>query len=222
MAEAPSGTANTDPTVRYEETLAMRDEEGAGGILSRIRILVAFLVVASLAAAVLVSIEILQRVAGLFGGMAALRALVARLGADRPLLLAAFAVGGLLLLVVCVAAVRLLVTNLRRALDAVVHVRVTEDGVRVTREGSQYWQSSGVEVPFDAITAVEYVDPEASSFRAELGDARAPKFFAGRSRDWVRLERAQGPAVYVGSDRPRELAEAIAQEVPGGLSATPY
>jgi hypothetical protein len=79
-----------------------------------------------------------------------------------------------------------------------------------------------VEIPFDAITGVEYLDPEESSARVELTDWRAQRFFAGRSRNWIRLERGNDPTVYIGSDRPSELAETIARRVPGVENAEPF
>jgi hypothetical protein len=163
-----------------------------------------------------------QGVVSRVGGMVALGAVVDRLVADQPVLVAAVVLAALLCCLVGVASLWMFTRNLGRAFDREVRVRVTDAGVSVERSGSRYWQSPGVEVAFDDITAVEYVHPEESSFRVELRDLRAPKFFAGRSRDWVRLERTNGPAIYVGSDRPRELAETIAREVPGDVTARPF
>lgn len=81
---------------------------------------------------------------------------------------------------------------------------------------------SGVDVPLDEITTVEYLDPEESSHRLELRDWRAPKYFGGRGRSWIRIEREGKPAVYVGSDRPIELADTIVRNAPNVERAEPF
>jgi hypothetical protein len=210
MADPAGDPPHENPTVSYEETLAIRDDEGAGSLVGWVRVLFVLLVVGSLAPVVLVALVATGEVTTPVGRLGSLLA-------DQLVVVA-----GLVFLLLGVGFVWLFVENVGRALDKTVRVQVDDRGVSVERTGSQYWQSSGVDVPFDAITAVEYVDPEESSFRVELGDLRAPKFFAGRSRDWVRLERTRGPAVYIGSDRPNELAEAIARRVPGDVTARPF
>jgi hypothetical protein len=222
MPDATAGSSGETPTVRYEETLAIGDDEDGGGIGRWVLIAVAFLIAVSLVPAVFLLAGMLRRTATVVGGTGALRAVASSVAADQPVVVAAFVLAGVVVLLVSAAVVPLLVRSVRRALDREVHVRVTDGGVGIERTGSRYWQSPGVAIPFGAITTVEYVDRDESSFRVELGDVRAEKFFAGRSREWVRLERADEPAVYVGSDRPRELAEAIAQRVPGDVTARPF
>ena len=112
--------------------------------------------------------------------------------------------------------------SMRGAFDKQVHTRVTDSGVSVRREGSWLGQSSRADIAFDAITGVEYLDPEESSTRLEMDDLRSKQFLAGRSKNWIRVERGDAPTVYIGSDRPLELAEAIARRSPGVESAEPF
>ena len=95
-----------------------------------------------------------------------------------------------------------------------IHTRVTDSGVTIDRDGGYPWQSAEVTIPFEAITAVEYNDPE-GSLKMNLEDVRAEKYIGGRAQDWVRIERRNSPAVYVGSDRPRNLAAVVADLAPG-------
>lgn len=201
----------------------MRDEEGAAGLISKTRLLLLFLVAGSVLSFVFVVADAVLNLAPAFGGLDAILARVGDFPSEQSLPVVGLLVFVLLFVVVVflvpvVAMVRLL----GKAFDERVHVRVTDAGVGVEREGSRYWQSSGVDVPFDAITAVEYADPDEPSYRVELGDWWAPKFFAGRSQDWVRLERGDGSAVYVGSDRPVELAETIARQAPSVEAVEPF
>lgn len=69
--------------------------------------------------------------------------------------------------------------------------------------------------------AVEYNDP-AGDLRVTLGDIRAKQFIGGRAADWVRIERDGASAVYVGSDRPRELAGIVADLAPNVDGPQPY
>lgn len=216
MTDGSGGSPTRSSTVHYEETLDMRDETGAGSLIGWVRILIAFLIVSSLGAVALVVF-----VGSQGGEFAPVDGFVDGLVTGQSGVVA-FVVAGIVFLLVGVAFVWLFVKNVGRAVGKEVHTQVTDDGVSVSRTGSQYWQSSGVDIPFDVITSIEYVDPEASSFRMELRDFRAPKFFAGRSRNWIRLERAHGPAVYIGSDRPQELAAAIAQRVTGNVRVEPF
>jgi hypothetical protein len=222
MDDEASGASNTNLTVPYEETIAIKDEEGAGSLVSWVRIVIVFMVIVSLVSIALVAIVATRGMAVELGGMSVLQQFVGELLANQTIVVGAFLLATVLFLLIGGAFVWLLVKNVGRATDKEVHIQVSDDEVSVERKGSQYWQSSGVDVPFDTITTVEYLDSQESSMRLELGDFRAPKFFGGRSRDWIRLERAQGPAIYVGSDRPRELAEAIARHVPGNVSAKPF
>lgn len=94
-----------------------------------------------------------------------------------------------------------------------VHTRVTDGGVDIDRRGDHPGRSPGVTVPFEAITTVEYSDP-GSDPAIGPEDADAEKFLAGRTTDWVRIGRDDGRVVYVGSDRPRALAEVVADLAP--------
>jgi hypothetical protein len=222
VSEAANGSPDETRALHHEEVLRLGDDGGAGGLVGWVRVAVALLAVGSLVAAALVVTAAVRGVAAEVGGTGPLREFAVRLVADRPAVAVGVALAGLLFLIAGAALVRSFAANVGRALETEVRVRVSDDGVRVRRTGGQRWQSSGVDVPFADVVAVEYVDPEESSFRVELGDMRGPKFFAGRSRRWVRLERAGGPAVYIGSDRPRDLAAAVAEQVPGDVTARPF
>ena len=202
----------------FEESLSMKDEAGAASLIRETRVLVPFVIVATLVSAAFVALTFVSTV----GGVDVVLTVVNGIRAERPSLFVGLLVVGLLVVGYWVFSIVGFVRRMRRAFDEEIHVRVTENGISVRRDGSGYWRSSGVDVPFDAVTAVEYLDPDESSTRLELGDWRAPKFFAGRSRNWVRLERTGDPAVYVGSDRPVELAETVAGRVPGVANPEPF
>jgi len=102
-----------------------------------------------------------------------------------------------------------------------VHTRVTDGGIQIDREGGMFGQSSGVMIPLESVTAVEYNDPE-GDLKMNLGDVRAKTFIAGRGADWVRIDRSDGPAVYVGSDRPRMLAEVVGDLAPNVDGPRPF
>lgn len=102
-----------------------------------------------------------------------------------------------------------------------VHTRVTDGAVEVDRLGGYFGASSGVTVPLEAVTTVEYNDPGGAP-KLNLGDVRAEKFVGGRGGDWVRIGRGDGPAVYLGSDRPRTLAEVVADVAPNVDRAEPF
>lgn len=223
MPDPSAGTTDGGRTVHFEETLSIRDEGGAGRPIRFTRVAVLFLVLFTLASIVLVVVSAASMFTSATGSVEVVLTLLESVRSERPL---AF-VGLPLFFVVLPPLVGLLlivgfVRAMGRAFDERIHVRVTEDRVTVQRYGSRYWQSSGVEIPFDAITAVEYLDPEGSSTRLELGDWRDQRFFAGRSRNSIRIERGDGPAVYIGSDRPTELAETIARGVPAVENAEPF
>lgn len=222
MSEGGTDGVDGSLAVHYEEVLAMRDEEGAGGLTGRLRIFVVVFTVVTLVAAGFVVWGWVDGALASVGGAGAVWESFGDLAAGNPLFLLGFAIAALVIIVFTVLSIRGLSGAFDRELNKQVRVRVTDAGVTIERSGSRNWESAGEAVPFDSITAVEYVDPEESSFRVELGDVRAPKFIAGRSRDWVRIERADAAAVYVGSDSPRELAAAIAERVPGGVTPTPY
>jgi hypothetical protein len=209
-------------SVYYSETLAMSESENAGRLMGWLRKSIPVLVLLTLVAVVLVGFSILQQFAASLGGTSGLMNLANNILGDGIVVVGAFVLGGIVMLLISGAMVRSLIRNVRGALETEVGVQVSDNGVRVIRSGAQSWQSSGVDIPFDAITAIEIVDPEESSFRMEMSDGRAPKFLAGRSKQWVRVERDPGKTVYIGSDRPQELAETIAAQVPGNVPATPY
>jgi len=208
--------------VRFEESLELDDRAGARRLIAVVRALVPLMIVGTLGSMAIVAVGAGGMFVSAVGGVDIALSIVEGIRSERPrvfvgiLLVVLLTVGFTLFLIVG------FVLQMRRAFDERVHVRVTDAGMGVQRDGSSYWRSSGVDVPFDAITAVEYVDPDETSLRVELGDWRAPKFFAGRSRSWVRIERNDGPAVYVGSDRPLELAETIARGAPGVGQAEPF
>ena len=214
----PSGSPTDGGRVLFEESLSLDDEAGAASLISGTWVLVLFMIVMTLVAAVFVGGTFVSTV----GGVDVVLAIVSGIRAERPSLFVGLLVFGLLVVGYGVFSIGGLLFRMRRAFDKEVHVRVTENAISVRRDGSGYWQSPGVEIPFDAVTAVEYPDPDESSTRVELGDWRAKKFIAGRSRSWVRFERAGGPAVYVGSDRPIELAETVARRVPGVANPEPF
>jgi hypothetical protein len=214
----PSGGSTDGGRVLFEESLSLDDEAGAASLIRGTRVLVLFVIVMTLVSAAFVALTFVSTV----GGVDVVLAIVNGIRAERPSLFVGLLVVGLLVVGYGVFSTAGFLLQMRRAFDEEVHVRVTGAGISVRRDGSRYWQSSGEEIPFDAVTAVEYLDPDESSTRLELGDWRAPKFFAGRSRDWVRIERAADPAVYVGSDRPVELAETVARQAPGVANPEPF
>ena len=218
----PGRSTDGGRNVRFEETLDLEDEGGASGLVTVVRVLVLFLIVTTLGSLVLVVVGAADAFLSAVGGVDVALSIVDDVRSERPLAVVGFLLVGLLSVGFVLFSIVGFLLQVRRAFDQRVHVRVTDAGVSVRREGSRYWQSSGVEIPFDAITAVERPDSDESSVRVELGDLRAPKFLAGRRRNWVRLERGDDPAVYVGSDRPVELAETIARRAPGVESSEPF
>jgi hypothetical protein len=214
----PSDGSTDGGRVLFEESLSMKDEAGAASLIRGTRVLVLFMIVMTLVSAVLVGGTFVSTV----GGVDVVLTVASSVRSERPSLFAGLLAFGLLVVGYGVFSTVGLLSQMRGAFDEEVRVRVTEGGISVRRDGNRYWQSSGEEIPFDAVTAVEYLDPDESSTRLELGDWRAPKFFAGRSRNWVRLERAGDPAVYVGSDRPVELAETVARQAPGVANPEPF
>ncbi|MEF8877254.1 MAG: hypothetical protein V5A60_11085 [Haloarculaceae archaeon] len=218
MPDPPERTTNGGRDALFEESLSMKDEAGAGRLTGLTRVIVLFVIVVTLVGVVLVGRSFVSMV----GGVDVVLSLASDVRFQRPTLFGGIVLVGLFVVGYGVFSIVGFVRGMGRAFDEEVHARVTDAGITVRREGSGYWESSGVEIPFDDITAVEYADPDESSLRVEFGDWRSPKFFAGRSRDWVRIERADGPAVYVGSDRPVELAETIARSAPDVGSAEPF
>jgi len=71
MTDTARGSSNKNPTVRYEKTLAIKDDEGAGSLVGWVRIAIAFMIVSSLVSIVLVGIVTTQRLATSIGGMGA-------------------------------------------------------------------------------------------------------------------------------------------------------
>lgn len=225
MNEGSHGTgpsATDGGRVLFEETLSIGDQGGAATMIKFVRIAVVFMILMTLVSIVLVFVVGANMFVSAAGGMDVALSILRKWWAERPLPMMAFGLAVLGGLVFGLLLIVGFVLNLRRAFDEQVTVRVTDAGLGVQREGGRWYQPSGIEVLFDVITAVEYVDPDESSFRIEFRDWRAPKFFAGRSQNWIRIERRGEPAVYVGSDRPRKLAETIARRVPGDVTAEPY
>ncbi len=209
-------------TVLYEETLSKSDTAVGGTLLSGSWLLMLFVVLSFVGSLALVLVATPMLLSSGMGGPDVFRSFVDAVLAEQSALMGAILVVGLVTVVGSILVIVLLVRRLRGRLTQQVTVRVTDEGLSVERPGSHYWQSSGVSVPFASVTAVEYLDPDESSFRVELGDWRAPKFFAGRSKQWVRIDRSDGPAVYVGSDQPQTLAETLARNAPDVKTATPY
>jgi hypothetical protein len=214
----PSGGSTDGGRILFEESLSMKDEAGARNLIRGTRVLALFMIVSTLVSAVVVAGMLVSTI----GGVDVVLTVVNGIRTERPSLFVGLLLAGALFVGYSVFSFVGVLSQMRRTFDERVHVRVTETGLSVRRDGSGYWQSSGVDVPFDAVTAVEYLDPDESSTRLELGDWRAKEFFAGRSRNWIRIERTGGPAVYVGSDRPTELAETLARRVPGVADPEPF
>lgn len=206
------------PDIRFEETLFLNDEAGANGLIRITRIFVVILIVVTLVAGFFV----VRSMATAIGGVDVALQIVNSIRSDRPLVFAGLGLFVVLAVSYGVFSIVGFVFQMQRAFEKEVHTRVTDTGVSVQRRGSGSWQSSGVDIPFNAITAVEYLHPDESSTRIEFGDARSKQFFAGRSKDWVRIERGNDPTVYIGSDRPMELAEVIAQSAPNVTNAKPF
>ncbi|MEF8863327.1 MAG: hypothetical protein V5A40_16485 [Haloarculaceae archaeon] len=222
MSDSAGGSTGGGWDVLFEETLSVRDEGGAGRLIGFTHLSVGFLIVYTLVSTVLVVTVAASMFTSAVGGIDVALSIVDGVRSERPAVFAGVLLVGVVTVGVGLLLVVGFVRRTRRAFDRRVHVRVTEEEVTVERDGTRYWQPSGVEIPFGDVTAVEYPDPDESSLRIELGDWRAPKFFAGRSRSWVRIERGNGPAVYVGSDRPVELAETVARNAPGVERVEPF
>jgi len=227
MISDRTGTASGRSTdggqdVLFEETLSIQDEEGARSHIRFTRVAVLLLVVFTLASMVLLMRSAAATFVSAVGGTDVALSILDDIRSEQPLEFGILLLVGLLIVAFSVFLIGGFMLQMRRAFDEQTHVRVTDTGVTVRREGGRYWQSSGVDVPFDAITSVEYVDPDQSSIRVRPGDWRAQKFFAGRSRNWVRIERDDDSAVYVGSDRPLALAETIVRGAPRVETAEPF
>lgn len=127
-----------------------------------------------------------------------------------------------------------------RAFQMQVDVRVTDAGVEIARTGNPLGSGTTVAVPFERIGRVQYSDPNAEPHiyvpRADHGadwfmvdadpDMQLDGTVGGRKpanvySDGVRIERVDGPPVYVGSSRPVELAETIAAQAPRVRGAQP-
>lgn len=216
--------------VHFEETLHIKDEAGASRMISFSKAFFVFMIVFSIVSVVLVAGSVMSTFASAFGGVDGIWSAVASIYAQQPLVIAGAGLAVLLMVLYFLVGVFGIRKGMSRAFSEEVTVRVTDSGLSVRQEGGHAqskwmitpYDPSGVDVPFESITAVEYTDPNESSLRTELGDWRSPKFFAGRSQDWIRIERSEGPAVYVGSDRKRELAETIVRHSPNVETAEPF
>jgi hypothetical protein len=108
------------------------------------------------------------------------------------------------------------------------HVRVTDTGVDIDLNWLGFNSSSGVEVSFSDIAGVEYTVPDGSYIRVKPGESTganrymAPRNSQGTYRDGIRIERINDDPVYVGTERPAELAETIVERTPGVESAAPF
>jgi small basic protein len=228
MADSWDDLTAGGQNVRFEETLDLRDETGAKPYIVHLLVLLLPFVSFALGAWFIMNKFIAQ-----VGGVDVAVSIVTDIWSEWPwsewpgivlgialIISVSFVVYGFG--VALLAAMRALLAAMRAAFDKQVHTRVTDSGVSVRREGSWFaGQSSGVDIPFDAITAVEYLDPEESSTRLETNDLWSKQFFAGRSKNWIRIEQGDDPTVYIGSDRPSELAETIVRRTPGVETAEP-
>jgi hypothetical protein len=208
--------------IRFEETLNMRDEAGGKPYIKYVYLLVVFLIVTAVVGGTLVVWSAMDRIIALIGGVDVMVSHMTSLWSERPFEFVAIVLIILFSVFYMVALLGGFLLSMRGAFDKQVHTRVTDSGVSVRREGSWLGQSSRADIAFDAITGVEYLDPEESSTRLEMDDLRSKQFFAGRSKNWIRVERGDAPTVYIGSDRPLELAEAIVRRSPGVESAEPF
>lgn len=218
MSDSLGNSAGSGQNIRFEETLSLNDEEGAKGLIRFTRIFVVFLIVVTL----IFGFFVLRSMANVVGGVDVALQIVNSIRSERPLVFAGLGLFVVLVVSYGVFSVVGFAFQMRQAFDKEVHTRVTDTEVSVQRKGSGFWQSSELEIPFNAITSVEYLHPDKSSTRIEFGDARSKQFFAGRSKDWVRIERSDDQTVYIGSDRPRELAEMIAQGAPNVANAKQF
>ena len=207
--------------IRFEETLNMRDEAGAKPYIKYVYLVVVFLIVNAVVGGTLIAWSAMDWFAPI-GVVDLTVSIMTSLWSERP-----FEFVGIVLIILfsvfyMVALLGGFLLSMRGTFDKQVHTRVTDSGVSVRREGSWLGQSSRADIAFDAITGVEYLDPEESSTRLEMDDLRSKQFFAGRSKNWIRVKRGDAPTVYIGSDRPLELAEAIARRSSGVESAEPF
>jgi hypothetical protein len=109
-----------------------------------------------------------------------------------------------------------------------VHVRVTDTGVDIELNWYGLDRSSGVEIPFADIVGVEFTVPDGSHIRVKPGETTGanrymtPQHDQGTYRDGIRIERTGDDPVYVGSERPADLAEAIVERTPRVERAEPF
>lgn len=226
MSDSTETTTYGGREILFEESLSIKDEAGASSYIKWAGYLLVVMIIFSLVGSVLFVVLTVVGFVFLAGGIDVALAFLEGVLAERPLpavLATVFVLGtaGFFLFVILG-----FVWGWQTGFDQQVHVRVTDAVITVERTGGglwrRHWQASGVEIPFDVITAVEYLDSEKSSSRIELGDVGSKKFFAGRSKKWIRIDRADDLAVYIGSDRPLYLAETIAERAPGVDNAQPY
>jgi hypothetical protein len=207
--------------IRFEETLNMRDEAGAKPYTKYVYLAVVFLIVNAVVGGTLIPWSAMDWFAPI-GVVDLTVSIMTSLWSERPIEFVGIVLIILFSVFYMVALLGGFLLSMRGTFDKQVHTRVTDSGVSVRREGSWLGQSSRADIAFDAITGVEYLDPEESSTRLEMDDLRSKQFFAGRSKNWIRVERGDAPTVYIGSDRPLELAEAIVRRSPGVESAEPF
>lgn len=218
MSDPSVNSTRKGENIRFEETLSIDDEEGAKGLIKYTRIFGGILIVITLVSGFFV----VRDMTGMVGGVDVALSIVNGIRAERPLVFAGLVLLALLIVAYLVFLIGGFIFQLRHAFDEEVHTIVTDTSVRVNRKGGSFGQSSGVQIPVDAVTAVEYLDPDNSSTRLDFDDVRSKQFFAGRSTDWVRIERVDDPAVYIGSDRSKKLAETIVRSAPAVENAQPF
>ncbi|MFB6196621.1 MAG: hypothetical protein ABEI80_10650 [Haloplanus sp.] len=210
-----------DGGVHFEEAVALSDSAYAG--LSKVATAVALVSVLGMVLVVPLALVVFFVIAVVVSGNSVVD-LLAAVASGLPLSLVLFgAVFGIVVVGSLLAAVVMVVKGGGVGLGSSeqIHTRVTDSAVEIDREGGYLGQSSGVTIPFETVTTVEYNDPD-GDLRMNLGDVRAKKFIGGRGGDWVRIGRSDGPAVYVGSDQPRRLADVVAGLSPGVDRAEPF
>lgn len=121
-----------------------------------------------------------------------------------------------------------------RKKDTTVDVRVTDSGIRLTQTPTPFFGTGHVSIPFAHITRVQYCLPDSgenihlteadkkqSAEQISMEDDPVRFMVARQSSEnaietgsylgGVRIERTNGPPVYIGSDQPETLATVIAE-----------
>lgn len=208
-----------DGGVQFEETIALSDSDYGG--LSRVTGAIALVSIVAMILFVPISFVVFFGIVAVASGNSIVDVGTA-VASGLPLATVLF-MGVFVLLFVGILLLGLLMVVKQGGLTFrdEIHTRVTGSSVDIDRDGGYLGQSSGVTIPFETVTTVEYNDPQ-GDLRMNLEDIRAKKFIGGRGGDWVRIGRSDGPAVYVGSDRSRELAAVVADLSPHVERAEPF